>query len=126
MLPGGCSGHDPDARGRGSELLALAGGGAGLLGRGALLLRQHAIHRAACGNGQRPWRERVIRPAAGTTRPRGSTRPGARRAVRRRPTPIIPIDRGASQFAVLAYVQHLCETVLRSNDIDTLADFAAD
>ncbi|MFF1511842.1 hypothetical protein [Streptomyces sp. NPDC058326] len=64
-------------------------------------------------------------PGAFTTHPRGSIRPGHRR-VRRRPTPIITSDPAASQFAVLAYVQVLCENVLRSDDIDTLADFAAD
>ncbi|MFF8610983.1 hypothetical protein ACF06X_34320 [Streptomyces sp. NPDC015346] len=66
------------------------------------------------------------RPGFTTAHPRGSTRPGARREMRRRPTPIIQADPRASQFAVLAYVQLLCENVLRSNDIDALADFAAD
>nr|WTB28652.1 hypothetical protein OG781_02960 [Streptomyces sp. NBC_00830] len=60
------------------------------------------------------------------TRPRGSSRPLARPFTRRRrPTPIIPVDPAVSQAAVIAYVQQLCDNVLRSNDIDTLADFAA-
>ncbi|WP_314614692.1 hypothetical protein [Streptomyces stackebrandtii] len=63
-------------------------------------------------------------PDAAAAHPRGSTRP-ARRRLRRRPTPIIAPDPAASKLAVLAYVQLLCEHVLRSNDIDTLADFAA-
>ncbi|MET9438989.1 hypothetical protein [Streptomyces sp. NPDC006551] len=65
-------------------------------------------------------------PERSSTRPQGTTRPRARHGIRRRPTPIIQADHAASQFAVLAYVQQLCESVLRSNDIDTLADFAAD
>ncbi|MFC7794146.1 hypothetical protein [Streptomyces cinereoruber] len=64
-------------------------------------------------------------PGAATTHPGGPTRPVHRR-VRRRPTPIVTSDPAASQFAVLAYIQVLCENVLRSDDIDTLADFAAD
>ncbi|MET9957302.1 hypothetical protein ABZ135_37900, partial [Streptomyces sp. NPDC006339] len=65
-------------------------------------------------------------PEPATAHPRGSTRPGPRRTVRRRPTPIIAHDPTASRAVVLAYVQVLCENVLRSNDVDTLADFAAD
>ncbi|WP_326794053.1 hypothetical protein OHA79_52565 (plasmid) [Streptomyces sp. NBC_00841] len=59
------------------------------------------------------------------TRPRGSSRPLPRPCTRRRrPTPIIPDDPAVSQVAVIAYVQQLCDNVLRSNDIDTLTDFA--
>jgi hypothetical protein len=59
------------------------------------------------------------------SRPRGASRPLPRRSRRRRPTPIIPVDPAASQIAVIAYVRQLCDDVLRSNDVDTLADFAA-
>ncbi|MFB7936939.1 hypothetical protein [Streptomyces sp. NPDC056049] len=59
------------------------------------------------------------------THPGGPTRPIQRR-VRRRPTPIVASDPAASRFAVLAYIQVLCENVLRSDDIDTLTAFAAD
>jgi hypothetical protein len=64
-------------------------------------------------------------PDTTTTHPRGSTRPGRRRT-RRRPGPIIVADPAAAQIAVLAYVKMLCERVLRSDDIETLADFASD
>ncbi|MFF9690510.1 hypothetical protein [Streptomyces sp. NPDC014623] len=71
-----------------------------------------------------------IAPPANTpdpahSRPRGPARPLPRRGVRRRPTPIIPVDPSVSQTAVITYVRNLCETVLRSNDVDTLADFAS-
>ncbi|MEI7030711.1 hypothetical protein [Streptomyces pratensis] len=59
------------------------------------------------------------------SRPRGATRPLPRRAVRRRPVPIIPAHPAVSALAVVAYVRQLCDTVLRSNDVDTLAEFAA-
>lgn len=59
------------------------------------------------------------------SRPRGASRPLPRRGVRRRPTPIVQADPAVSTLAVLAYVRQLCDTVLRSNDIDTLSDFAA-
>ncbi|SFT22198.1 hypothetical protein SAMN04487982_110172 [Streptomyces sp. ok210] len=65
-------------------------------------------------------------PNPAFTRPRGSSRPLPRPFTRRRrPTPIIPVDPAVSQVAVIAYVQQLCDNVLRSNDIDTLSDFAA-
>ncbi|MFC9734341.1 hypothetical protein ACFWGM_32820 [Streptomyces roseolus] len=85
---------------------------------------------------QRPDTDTPIRPTSQlpppapspdprSAHPGGPTRPLHRR-VRRRPSPIIASDPAASQFAVLAYIQVLCENVLRSDDIDTLADFAAD
>ncbi|MEV8529272.1 hypothetical protein AB0451_34880 [Streptomyces sp. NPDC052000] len=63
-------------------------------------------------------------PSAPTAaRPGGSSRPRTRRGPRRRPTPIVTHDPAVAQIAVFAYVQQLCEYVLRSNDIDTLAAF---
>ncbi|MFC4188881.1 MULTISPECIES: hypothetical protein [Streptomyces] len=59
------------------------------------------------------------------SRPRGPARPLSWRGVRRRPTPIIPVDPAVSQTAVITYVRNLCEIVLRSNDVGTLADFAS-
>ncbi|MEU9530585.1 hypothetical protein AB0D58_35190 [Streptomyces sp. NPDC048210] len=64
-------------------------------------------------------------PDSAYSRPRGLARPLPRRTTRRRPTPIVPVDPVTSQTAVIAYVRQLCDTVLRSNDVDTLADFAA-
>ncbi|MFI9155710.1 hypothetical protein [Streptomyces sp. NPDC053367] len=55
-----------------------------------------------------------------------STRPRTRRGVRRRPTPILTTDPTTTPTAVIDHVRRLCETVLRSNDIDSLAAFAAD
>ncbi|WP_405933635.1 hypothetical protein [Streptomyces sp. NBC_00827] len=54
-----------------------------------------------------------------------ATRPRTRRGVRRRPTPILTPDPAISPTAVVDHVRRLCEMVLRSNDIDSLADFAA-
>ncbi|MDQ0994717.1 hypothetical protein [Streptomyces sp. V3I7] len=56
----------------------------------------------------------------------GGTRPRTRRGMRRRPTPILSPDPAASPMAVVDHVRRLCDLVLRSNDIDSLADFAAD
>lgn len=53
------------------------------------------------------------------------TRPRTRRGTRRRPTPILCPDPAASPMAVVHHVRRLCELVLRSNDIDSLSDFAA-
>lgn len=64
--------------------------------------------------------------AAPLPSPPAGTRPSTRRGVRRRPTPIISPDPAASPTAVVDHVRRLCELVLRSNDIDSLADFAAD
>jgi hypothetical protein len=60
---------------------------------------------------------RTVRPAA-----RSHLRPRSRR---RRPTPINPIDLRSSQYLAFGYVSELCNTVLRSADIDTLEAFAA-
>ncbi len=54
-----------------------------------------------------------------------ATRPRTRRGLRRRPTPILRPDPAASPTAVADHVRRLCELVLRFNDIDSLADFAA-
>ncbi|MEV7817569.1 hypothetical protein AB0P05_44150 [Streptomyces flaveolus] len=62
--------------------------------------------------------------APAPSRPPG-TRPRTRRGLRRRPTPILCPDPAASPTAVIDHVRRLCEMVLRSNDIDSLADFAA-
>lgn len=63
-------------------------------------------------------------PSPKTARPDGRAhlRPRARR---RRPTPINPFDPKASQHLAFSYVIELCNTVLRSADIDTLEAFAA-
>lgn len=53
-------------------------------------------------------------------------KPRTRRGLRRRPTPILVQDPATTPAAVVDHVRRLCETVLRSNDIDSLADFAAD
>ncbi|MFJ1562589.1 hypothetical protein [Streptomyces mirabilis] len=53
------------------------------------------------------------------------TRPRTRRGLRRRPTPILTQDPATTPTAVVDHVRRLCEMVLRSNDIDSLADFAA-
>ncbi|MFE2971671.1 hypothetical protein ACFXKC_50455 [Streptomyces sp. NPDC059340] len=60
-------------------------------------------------------------PPATTPRPR----PRTRRGLRRRPTPILTQDPATTLTAVVDHVRRLCEMVLRSNDIDSLADFAA-
>jgi hypothetical protein len=66
-------------------------------------------------------------PPARTTRPNAPSRGQRfRRGLRRRPTPIITTDPTTTATAVIAHVRRLCEVVLRSNDIDRLADFAAD
>ncbi|MGW4779979.1 hypothetical protein ACWEPA_25375 [Streptomyces filamentosus] len=62
-------------------------------------------------------------PEPATRHPRGSTRPVQGRR-RRRPTPLVTADPRASKAAVIAYVQTLCERVLRSKDADEIADFA--
>ncbi|WP_327310093.1 hypothetical protein OG730_43775 (plasmid) [Streptomyces sp. NBC_01298] len=64
-------------------------------------------------------------PDPALSRPGGPSRPLTRRGFRRRPSPIIPPDPGASQYAVATYVKQLCNAVLRSKEIETLADFAA-
>ncbi|MGW6457696.1 hypothetical protein ACWF94_17580 [Streptomyces sp. NPDC055078] len=53
-------------------------------------------------------------------------RPRIRRSLRRRPTPIIATDPATTPTAVIDHVRKLCEAVLRSDDIDTLRDFADD
>ncbi|MFF7189675.1 hypothetical protein ACFZAR_31595 [Streptomyces sp. NPDC008222] len=55
-----------------------------------------------------------------------AARPRTRRGLRRRPTPILTQDPATTPSAVIDHVRRLCELVLRSNDIDSLADFAAD
>jgi hypothetical protein len=55
----------------------------------------------------------------------GDARP-PRRPVRRRPTPIVTSDPAVSPPAMFAEVGRLCDLVLRSRDIELLADFAAD
>lgn len=69
-----------------------------------------------------------VAPPAGAPVPRhpAVTRPRTRRGVRRQPTPILTTDPNTTPTAVLDHVRRLCETVLRSNDIDSLAAFAAD
>ncbi|MEV6576429.1 hypothetical protein [Streptomyces sp. NPDC051577] len=75
-----------------------------------------------------PVTTQVASPAAGPDpayrRPPGSARPVSRRGFRRRPSPIIPSDPALSAYAVASYVKQLCDVVLRSKDINTLADFA--
>ncbi|MEV5644125.1 hypothetical protein AB0L67_28850 [Streptomyces flaveolus] len=69
-----------------------------------------------------------VQPPVGApvpTRP-ASTRPRTRRGLRRRPTPILTPDPTTTPSAVVDHVRRLCEMVLRSNDIDSLAAFAAD
>ncbi|MET9661379.1 hypothetical protein [Streptomyces sp. NPDC006510] len=61
-------------------------------------------------------------PSYGTP-PHPSTRPRPRNRPRRRPTPIVASDAAAHPSAVLAHVRSVCETVLCSNDIDTLLAF---
>ncbi|GHG35419.1 hypothetical protein [Streptomyces hydrogenans] len=63
-------------------------------------------------------------PESGTVRPRGSTRPAKPRRRRRRPAPLVVSDPEASKDAALAYVQLLCDDVLRSHDAAELADFS--
>jgi hypothetical protein len=55
-----------------------------------------------------------------------ASRPRTRRGLRRRPTPILTQDPTTTPTAVVDHVRRLCELVLRSNDLDSLADFAAD
>lgn len=64
-------------------------------------------------------------PPAVPSRPT-TPRPRTRRGLRRRPTPILVQDPATTPAPVVEHVRRLCETVLRSNDIDSLADFAAD
>ncbi|MFG2717907.1 hypothetical protein ACGFW5_06320 [Streptomyces sp. NPDC048416] len=64
-------------------------------------------------------------PPGPATAAGGPSRPRTRRGIRRRPTPIIVHDPAVAQIAVFGYVQQLCDIVLRSNDIDTLAAFDA-
>ncbi|MGV9762080.1 hypothetical protein ACWDUC_40690 [Streptomyces tricolor] len=70
-------------------------------------------------------------PAPPTSAPPAPSRPTThkprtRRGPRRRPTPIVVQDPATTPTALVDHVRRLCETVLRSNDIDSLADFAAD
>ncbi|MFE3931306.1 hypothetical protein [Streptomyces sp. YIM B13508] len=69
-----------------------------------------------------------VSPPAGAPVPNRPTdsRPRTRRGPRRRPTPILTTDTATTPTAVIDHVRRLCETVLRSNDIDSLAAFAAD
>ncbi|MFF1594113.1 hypothetical protein ACFVY0_39385 [Streptomyces sp. NPDC058286] len=63
---------------------------------------------------------------ARAARPAGTSRPRTRRGQRRAPTPIYRHDPAASEAAVLEHVRRLCRQVVSSDDIDLLADFAAD
>jgi hypothetical protein len=59
-------------------------------------------------------------PPSYTTQPQRSTRPAARRSLRRRPAPSRTADVTAADPAVLLQrVKCLCETVLRDNDVVT-------
>ncbi|MEU6175817.1 hypothetical protein ABZ832_28400 [Streptantibioticus parmotrematis] len=71
---------------------------------------------------------RTTRPVADERAKRSPlpARPVARRGLRRRPTPIVQDDPKMSSSLTFAEVRHLCETVLRSDDLDRLSDFAAD
>lgn len=63
-------------------------------------------------------------PSPRTVRPEG--RPHLQpRTRRRRPTPINTFDPKASRYLAFSYVIELCNTVLRSAEIDTLEAFAA-
>jgi hypothetical protein len=53
------------------------------------------------------------------------TRPPARPR-RRRPTPILTDDPATTPKAMFAELKRLCDMVLRSRDVDRLADFVAD
>lgn len=67
---------------------------------------------------------RVTRAAAGGGRP-VPVRPAALRGRRRRrPTPLL--DPAVAPAAALVEVRRLCQTVLRSDDVDALGAFAAD
>ncbi|MFJ9411228.1 hypothetical protein [Streptomyces sp. NPDC101393] len=79
--------------------------------------------RIADGTGREP--DRVTRGAVNGIRPapvRPALHHGRRR--RRRPTPIL--EPAIDPAVVLAEARRLCNIVLRSDDIDTLGDFAAD
>ncbi|MEK8146440.1 sigma-70 family RNA polymerase sigma factor [Streptomyces sp. M10(2022)] len=65
----------------------------------------------------------VPTPPSFSAQPHPSTRPRPYRRRRRRPTPIVMTDPAAHPAAVLTHVRSLCETVLCSNDIDTLLAF---
>lgn len=62
-------------------------------------------------------------PPSFTPQTQRSTRPHARRPLRRRPTPIVTYDPGSHPKAVLAHVQGVCDTVLRSADVHRLMAF---
>ncbi|MFC9608039.1 hypothetical protein ACFTTN_31920 [Streptomyces niveus] len=55
-----------------------------------------------------------------------STRPRRRRHLRRRPTPIVTPDPASHPTTVLAHVQYVCDTVLRSDEVHTLIAFDTD
>ncbi|MFD7056938.1 hypothetical protein ACFWBS_53360 [Streptomyces mirabilis] len=72
---------------------------------------------------QRPQAASASSPIPGHP---AASRPRTRRGPRRRPAPILTQDPATTPAALLEHVQRLCDLVLRSNDIDSLADFAAD
>ncbi|WP_236711249.1 hypothetical protein [Streptomyces sp. 150FB] len=65
-------------------------------------------------------------PPSFTPQPHRSTRPHFRKRLRRRPTPIVTPDPAVHPSRVLAHVRGLCDTVLRSDDVDTLVTFDID
>ncbi|UGY93081.1 hypothetical protein [Streptomyces gobiensis] len=83
-----------------------------------------ASERAESGTGAgAPAADRAVR---GSRAP-APVRPLARRHThRRRPVPIVRADPSCAPDALTAELRQLCDTVLRSNEIHTLADFAAD
>ncbi|MCM2393914.1 hypothetical protein [Streptomyces albipurpureus] len=64
-------------------------------------------------------------PDQGTPPPPKTAWPLSLRKLRRRPAVVTVTDQ-SSQVAVLRRIQHLCDAVLRSEDIGTLKDFADD
>ncbi|WP_329391437.1 hypothetical protein OG625_40175 (plasmid) [Streptomyces sp. NBC_01351] len=76
-----------------------------------------------------PSRAQVMAPAQGPearTRAQSFVRPRGRRPMRRRPTPIAPLDPSVSPAAVIDYVRRLCEVVLASKDVERLESFDED
>ncbi|MGW3118491.1 hypothetical protein ACWDBW_15370 [Streptomyces sp. NPDC001107] len=89
--------------------------------------RPPRVARAVLAPDPHPQRLQLPPPAAAPAPSRpAAARPRTRRGPRRRPTPILTQDPAITPTAVVEHVRRLCETVLRSNDIDSLADFAAD